>query len=128
MVIAVISNCSIFCSYIAHGSRAFFVMADDHMFLLVMRKVDKRGIPTVAIILLAIFTIITCQFDFTTLVMATTPIQLYMYLALILCVYKFRKQYPAEDRKKMGLSVMPARPGACWTLSIATAARGGLVA
>ena len=72
-----------------------------------MRKVDKRGIPTVAIILLAIFIIITCQFDFTTLVMATTPIQLYMYLALILCVYKFRKQYPAEDRKKMGLAVMP---------------------
>ena len=107
VVIAVISNCSIFCSYIAHGSRAFFVMADDHMFPLVMRKVDKRGIPTVAIILLAIFTIITCQFDFTTLVMATTPIQLYMYLALILCVYKFRKQYTAEARKKMGLSVMP---------------------
>ena len=61
VVIAVISNCSIFCSYIAHGSRAFFVMADDHMFPLVMRKVDKRGIPTVAIILLAIFTIITAR-------------------------------------------------------------------
>jgi len=107
VIIAVISNCSIFCSYIAHGSRAFFVMADDHMFPLIMRKVDKRGIPTVAIILLAIFTIITCRYDFTTLVMATTPIQLYMYLALIFCVYKFRKMYPAEDRKKMGLSVMP---------------------
>ena len=107
VIIAVISNCSIFCSYIAHGSRAFFVMADDHMFPGIMRKVDKRGIPTISIILLAIFTIITCQYDFTTLVMATTPIQLYMYLAMILCVVKLRKEYPIEERKKLGLTVMP---------------------
>lgn len=107
VLVAVISNCSIFCSYIAHGSRAFFVMADDHMFPLLMKKVDKRGIPTVSIILLAIFTIITCQFDFTTLVMATTPIQLYMYLAMIFCVVKLRKYYPTDLRKRMGLTVMP---------------------
>lgn len=107
VIVAVISNCSIFCSYIAHGSRAFFVMADDHMFPLIMKKVDKRGIPTVSIILLAIFTIITCKFDFTTLVMATTPIQLYMYLAMILCVVQLRKLYPTEERKKLGLTVMP---------------------
>ena len=78
VIVAIISNCSIFCSYIAHGSRAFFVMADDHMFPPIMKKVDKRGIPTVSIILLAIFTIITCQFDFTTLVMVTNPIQIYL--------------------------------------------------
>ncbi len=82
-------------------------MADDHMFPPIMKKVDKRGIPTVSIILLAIFTIITCQFDFTTLVMATTPIQLYMYLAMILCVVRLRKYYPVAERKKLGLAVMP---------------------
>ncbi len=107
VIIAIISNCSIFCSYIAHGSRAFFVMADDHMFPNIMKKVDKRGIPTVSIILLAIFTIITCQFDFTTLVMATNPIQLYLYLMIVACVFKFRVMYPAEERKAMGLTVMP---------------------
>ena len=107
VLVAVISNCSIFCAYIAHGSRAFFVMADDHIFPLLMKKVDKRGIPTVSIILLAIFTIITCQFDFTTLVMATTPIQLYMYLAMIFCVVRLRKYYPTDLRKRMGLTVMP---------------------
>ena len=113
VIVAVISNCSIFCSYIAHGSRAFFVMADDHMFPKCMKKVDKRGIPTVSIILLTIFTIITCQFDFVTLVMATTPINLYLYLALVACVFKIRKRYPVEDRKKMGLTVMP---GGKWGL------------
>ena len=112
VIIAVISNCLIFCSYIAHGSRAFFVMADDHMFPGIMKKVDKHGIPTVSIIILAIFTIITCKFDFTTLVMATTPIQMYIYLMLIACVVKIRKRYPVADRKKMGLTVMPGgKPG-----------------
>lgn len=82
-------------------------MADDHMFPKIMKKVDKRGIPTVSIILLAVFTIITCQFDFATLVMATTPIQLYLYLMLIACVVKVRRRYPIEERKKMGLTVMP---------------------
>ncbi len=77
------------------------------MFPRTLCKVDKRGVPTLSIILLAIFTIITCQFDFTTLVMASTPIQLYMYLALILCVFKLRKEYPVEERKKMGMTAMP---------------------
>ena len=107
IIIAILANCSIFCSYIAHGSRAFFVMADDNMFPKFMNKVDKRGIPTVSIILLAIFTIFTCQYDFTTLVMATTPIQLYLYLLMVVCVIKIRKRYPAAERKKMGLAVMP---------------------
>lgn len=107
IIIAIISNCSIFCSYIAHGSRAFFVMADDHMFPGIMKKVDKRGIPTVAILLLAAFTIFTCQFDFTTLVMATTPIELYMYLMMVAVVLKIRKLYPVSERKEMGLTVMP---------------------
>ena len=79
----------------------------QQMFPKIMTKVDKRGVPTVPILLLAVFTIITCQFDFTTLVMATTPIQLYLYLMLIACILKIRKLYPVEERKKMGLTVMP---------------------
>lgn len=117
VIIAIISNCAIFCSYIAHGSRAFFVMSDDHMFPRIMKKVDKRGVPTVAIVLLAIFTIITCQFDFTTLVMATTPIQLYIYFMVIACVIKIRKRYPVKSRKKLGLMVMPGGPGGLLVLS-----------
>ena len=107
VIIAIISNMGMFCSYIAHGSRAFFVMADDDMFPKFLCKVDKRGIPTVSIIALAIFTIICCQFDFAALVMASTPIQLYLYLLMVACVLKLRKMYPVEDRKKLGLTVMP---------------------
>ena len=106
VIVAILANCAIFCSYIAHGSRAFFVMADDHMFPKFMSKVDKRGVPTISILLLAAFTIFTCQFDFKTLVMATNPIQLYLYLLMVACVIKIRKRYPAEVRKKYGLAVM----------------------
>ncbi len=118
IVIAILANCSIFCSYIAHGSRAFFVMADDHMFPRFMCKVDKRGIPTVSIIILALFTIFTCQFEFTTLVMATNPIQLYLYLLMVACVIKVRKRYPVEERRKMGLSVMAGGDGSLYAFSL----------
>ena len=106
VIVAIFANCAIFCSYIAHGSRAFFVMADDDMFPKFMRKVDKRGIPTISILILAVFTIFTCQFDFTTLVMATNPIQLYMYIAMIAVIFKLRKIYPVAARKAKGLTVM----------------------
>ncbi len=106
VIVAILANCAIFCSYIAHGSRAFFVMADDDMFPKFMRKVDKRGIPTISILILAVFTIFTCQFDFTTLVMATNPIQLYMYIAMIAIIFKLRKLYPVAARKAKGLTVM----------------------
>lgn len=107
IVIAIISNCSIFSSYIAQGSRAFFVLAEDNMFPKFMCKVDKRGVPTISIIALAIFTIICCRFDFKTLVAASTPIQLYIYLMLAAAVIKLRKEYPVKDRRKMGLTIMP---------------------
>lgn len=107
VIIAIISNMGIFCSYIAHGSRAFFVMADDDMFPKALCKVDKRGIPTLSILILAVFTVICCKFDFTTLVMAATPIQLYLYLLMVACIFKVRKMYPVEGRRKMGLTVMP---------------------
>ncbi len=106
IVVAIVANCSIFCSYIAHGSRTFFVMAQDNMFPKIMGKLDKRGIPMIAIVVMSIFTVITCQLDFTTLVMATNPIQFYLYLLLVACVLKMRKRYPAKERKKMGLAVM----------------------
>ena len=107
VVVAILANCSIFCSYIAHGSRTFFVMAEDNMFPKFMGKIDRRGIPTASIVVMGIFTVFTCQFDFATLVMATNPIQFYLYLLLVACVVKTRKRYPVDARRRMGLAVMP---------------------
>ena len=107
IIVAILANCSIFCSYIAHGSRTFFVMAEDNMFPKFMGRIDRRGIPTISIVVMAIFTVFTCQFDFATLVMATNPIQFYLYLLLVACVLKTRKRYPVAGRRKMRLTVMP---------------------
>ena len=107
IVVAVLANCSIFCAHVAEGSRMFFVMAQDNMFPKFMGKLDRRGVPTVSIVVMAVFTVITCQFDFITLVMATNAIQFYMYMLMVACVVKLRKRYPIEERRRLGLTVMP---------------------
>lgn len=108
MVIAILSQCSIFNAYIASGSRGFFVMADDHLFPRFLVKLSKkRKVPAVSIIIMAFFTVMLCQWDFTTLVMATTPLMLYLYIALAVTTRKLRKVYPVEERKAKGLFVIP---------------------
>lgn len=108
MVVAILSQCSIFNAYIASGSRGFFVMADDHLFPRFLVKVSKnRGVPAVSIITMAMFTILLCQWDFTTLVMATTPLMLYLYMAIAIATRKLRKKYPVEERREKGLFVIP---------------------
>lgn len=108
LIIAILSNCSIFNAYIASGSRGFFVMADDHLFPRFLCRVSKnRGVPALSIIIMALFTILLCRFDFVTLAMATTPPMLYLYMALAVSVRKLRKVYPVEERKKLGLYYIP---------------------
>ena len=108
MIIAILSQCSIFNAYIASGSRGFFVMADDHLFpQFMVRLSKKRKVPAVSIITMAFFTVMLCQWDFTTLVMATTPLMLYLYIALAVATRRLRKLYPVEDRKAGGLYVIP---------------------
>lgn len=107
MIIAILSQCSIFNAYIASGSRGFFVMADDHLFPeFMVRLSKKRKVPAVSILVMAGFTIMLCRWDFTTLVMATTPLMLYLYLALAVAVRRLRKIYPIEERKAKGLYVI----------------------
>jgi len=108
MIIAILSQCSIFNAYIASGSRGFFVMADDHLFPRSLVWLStKRRVPAVSIIIMAFFTILLCQWDFTTLVMATTPLMLYLYIALTVTTRRLRKIYPVEERKARGLFVIP---------------------
>jgi len=107
LVIAILSQCAIFNAYIASGSRGFFVMADDYLFPRFMVKVSKkRGVPVVSILVMAAFTILLCQWDFTTLVMATTPLMLYLYMTLAIATRRLRKKYPIEERVENGLFVM----------------------
>lgn len=120
VVIAIISNLSIFNAYIVSGSRTFFVLADEHLFPRALCKVNKRGVPSVSIIVMGIVSIICCLFDFKTLVLATTPLQMFLYLMMAVAVYKLRKEYPVEWRKKKGLYVMPGGQIGMWIMLIPT--------
>ncbi|MDO4553019.1 MAG: APC family permease, partial [Bacillota bacterium] len=67
LVIAIISQCAIFNTYLASGSRGFFVMADDNLCPKFLVKVSKKkGVPYVGILSLSIVTMFLAQFDFTT--------------------------------------------------------------
>lgn len=104
LVVAIFSQCSMFNSYLASGSRGFFVLGDDNLCPRFLVKVSrKRGVPHVAILSLSAVTCVLCQFDFTTLVMTEVVFILAMYLTVFVAVIKLRKIYPVEERKAKGL-------------------------
>lgn len=108
LIIAIVSQCAIFNTYLASGSRGFFVLADDNLCPKFLVKVSKkRGVPYVGILSLAVVTLILAQSDFTTLVSAEVVFMLALYIILPLSVIKLRKTIPIEERKAKGLYVMP---------------------
>lgn len=108
LAIAIISQCAIFNTYLASGSRGFFVLADDNLCPKFLVKVSRgRGVPYVGILSLAVVTLILAQSDFTTLVSAEVVFMLALYIILPLAVIKLRKTIPLEERKAKGLYVMP---------------------
>jgi amino acid transporter len=108
LAIAIISQCAIFNTYLASGSRGFFVLADDNLCPKFLVKVSKkRGVPYVGVLSLAVVTALLAQFEFTTLVMAEVVFILALYILLPLSVLKLRKKYPIEERRKQNLYVMP---------------------
>jgi APA family basic amino acid/polyamine antiporter len=108
LVIAIVSQCAIFNTYLASGSRGFFVLADDNLCPKFLVKVSKnKGVPYVGILSLAVVTfILSLHFDFTALVSAEVVFMLALYIILPLATIKLRKKYSIEDRKKEGLFYM----------------------
>lgn len=119
LIIAIISQCAIFNTYLASGSRGFFVLADDNLCPKFLVKVSKgRGVPYVGILSLAVVTMFLSQYDFKTLVMAEVVFMLALYIILPLAVIKIRKKIPVSERAgcyvipggKVGLYVFACLP------------------
>ncbi len=108
LLIAIISQCAIFNTYLASGSRGFFVLADDHLCPQFMVKVSKnRGVPYVGILSLALVTYILAQSSFKTLVSMEVVFILALYIVLPIAVVKLRSKLPVQERKKRNLYVIP---------------------
>lgn len=100
LFIAIISQCAIFNTYLASGSRGFFVLADDNLFPKFMVKVSKgRGVPYIGILSLAAVTLVLAQYDFKTLVMAEVVFILALYILLSVSVIKLRQVIPLSERE-----------------------------
>lgn len=99
LVIAILSQAAIFNSYIAAGSRGFFVMADDRLCPKFLVKVSKkRGAPVLSILLLGVFTAVMMNFDFSTLLVIVGPLALMIYVVLGIALLIIRKKYPVDSR------------------------------
>ena len=108
LFIAILSQLAMYNMYIASGSRGFFVMADDNLFPKFMCKVSKKkGVPHISIIVLSVAILFLMQFDFETLVMCDVVFMMAMYITIALALYKLRKMYPIEERRKKGLFIIP---------------------
>lgn len=99
LIVAIISQFAIFNTYLAAGSRGFFVLADDHLSPKVLIKTSKnRGVPYVGILSLAAVTIMLAQFEFKTLVMIGVVFTLAIYIIMSISTLVLRKKIPLSER------------------------------
>lgn len=99
LVIAIMSQCTIYNTYLASGSRSFWVLSEDNLFPKFIRKVDKSGrSPYVGVLTIAISSLMFSQFDFTTIIEMNIIFILARYMFLGFIVLRLRKMYPVENR------------------------------
>lgn len=102
VVIAILAQCSIFNTYIASGSRGFFSLADDYLAPPILVKVSKkRGVPSVAILTIAIFSLALCMVPFGFIIILDTSLLISSYVLVYISAMKLRKRIPAEEYKFM---------------------------
>ena len=106
VMVAFISNISMFNVYLASGARGFFVMAEDNLAPKALVKCDKkRGVPYVAIISLSVVSLILCAFKFDILVTIVSLFNLGLYSLIMISQIVLRRKEPDLPRPyriKMG--------------------------
>jgi amino acid transporter len=99
MLVAVISNISMFNVYLASGARGFFVMAEDNLAPKVLAKCDKKhGVPYVAILSLSIVSLILCTFQFAILVTIVSLFNMGLYSLIMISQIVLRRKEPDLER------------------------------
>lgn len=99
LICAIVSQCAIFNSFITAGSRSFFVLGNDDLCPRFLTKLSKnRKVPYWPILILAAFTLVLMNLDFSILLTITCPLGLLCYIVLAFVFIKLRKKYPLEKR------------------------------
>jgi amino acid transporter len=92
--IAIISQFSLFNTYIASGSRGFFVLAEDRLAPPVLVKCSKdRGVPYIAVLSLGIFSLVACLFPFSVIVVVDVMLFMSAYALIFIsaCILRVRE-------------------------------------
>jgi amino acid transporter len=92
--IAVIAQFSIFNTYIASGSRGFFVLADDNLAPPFLVKCSKdRGVPYIAVLSLGVFSLIMCMFPFGVIVVVDVMLFMSAYALIFIsaCILRVKE-------------------------------------
>lgn len=117
MLVAFISNISMFNVYLASGARGFFVMAEDNLAPKVLTKCDKKhGVPYVAILSLSIVSMVLCAFNFDILVTIVALFNLGLYSLIMISQIVLRRTEPDLPRRykirlgKVGTDIFCAIP------------------
>lgn len=97
-VAAIIAQIAITNGAIASASRSFMVLGEDRLSPKFLNKLSKRGVPSWAILLLGLITIIFVNFDFSVIITIMTPLMFVLYVSLAFAFVKMRKKYPVEER------------------------------
>ena len=98
VVIAVMSQFSIYNSYIASGSRGFFSLADDYLAPPILARCDKKfGVPVVAVVSVGVVNLILCNFAFSTVVVVDVFLLTASYFMVYLSAMILRKRIPREE-------------------------------
>lgn len=114
-VVAIASQCAIYNTYLASGSRSFFVLAEDKLFPRFAGLVDKEGrSPYLGIFTIALSSLLFSQLDFTTLVEMEIVFILAEYMILSVTVVRLRKMYPEKQRREQGRYLIPGGRFGYW--------------
>lgn len=98
VVIAILAQCSIFNTYIASGSRGFFSLADDYLAPPILVKVNKkRGVPSVAIWSISIFSLALCMVPFGFIIILDVSLLVSSYILVYISAIILRNKIPAEE-------------------------------
>jgi amino acid transporter len=92
--IAIIAQFSIFNTYIASGSRGFFVLAEDNLAPKILVKCSKeRGVPYIAVLSLGIFSLVVCMFPFGVIVVVDVMLFMSAYALIFIsaCILRVRE-------------------------------------
>ncbi len=97
LIIAIISQFSMFNNQITSGSRVFFVLADDNLIPKWFGKISKRGVPYIAILIYTAITLFLLQFEFQVLVLISVIPVFVVWGMACAALLIARKKFPNRD-------------------------------